>query len=53
MDWRLIVAGSVVSAGLIVGWVEFGTFTGAFLSALFVLGLFIVNWIIDQHIYDR
>lgn len=53
MDWRLIVAGFVVGMGLIVGWVELGTFTGAFLSAVFVVGLFVVSWIIDQHIYDR
>ena len=53
MDWRLIVAGFVVGVGLIVGWVEFGTFTGAFLSAVFVSGLFVVNWIIDQYIYGR
>lgn len=52
MDWRLLVAGFVVSVGFATGWLEFGTLSGTVLSALFVSGLFIVSWLIDKRVYN-
>lgn len=53
MDWRLIVAGFVVSTGFIIGWVEYGTLSGVFLYIVFVSGLFILDWMIDERLYNR
>lgn len=33
-----------------IGWMEFGTVSGADLSAVFVLS--VVSWQIDTHVYD-
>lgn len=52
MDWRLLVAGFVVSVGFGIGWREFGSFSGTVLSAAFVLGLFVVDWLVDTYLYD-
>jgi hypothetical protein len=52
MDWRLIVAGFVVSIGFVIGWRESGSLGGAVLSVVFVSVLFVVNWLIDTHLYD-
>ncbi|WP_168216185.1 hypothetical protein [Halorussus halobius] len=52
MDWRIVVAGFVVSVGFVVGWMEFGTLGGAVLSVVFVSGLFLADWAIDEYIYE-
>lgn len=52
MDWRLLVAGFVVSVGFVLGWTTFGSLSGAVFSAVFVSGLFVVDWLVDTHLYD-
>ncbi|WP_157971760.1 hypothetical protein [Halorussus litoreus] len=53
MDWRIVVVGFVVSVGFVVGWLEFGTLSGAALSVVFVAGLFLADWAIDKYAYAR
>jgi len=52
MDWRTVVAGFTAGAGLVMGWLEFGTLGGAVLSAVLIAGLFAVGWAIDDRLYD-
>lgn len=51
MDWRFIVAGFVISVGLIVGWRETGTVGGAIFVAGLISGLFVFSWLIDKYVY--
>jgi hypothetical protein len=51
MDWRFIVAGFVVSVGLIVGWRETGTVSGAVFAAGLLSALFVLGWLIDEYVY--
>lgn len=43
MGWRIIVAGFATGIGFVSGWVGFGSFDGALLSALFLSGIFLAD----------
>ncbi|WP_162224623.1 hypothetical protein [Halorussus amylolyticus] len=51
MDWRIVVAGFVVSVGFGLGYAKFGTVSAGVVSAVLVAGLFLVDWLIDARIY--
>ena len=51
MNGRTIVVGFVASVSLAVGWAAFETISGAVLFAAFVLGVFLVNWLVDDYLY--
>lgn len=51
MDWRLTVAGFVVSIGLVIGWRETRTVPGAVFAVVFLSILFVVGWFIDKYVY--
>lgn len=51
MDWRLVVAGFVVLVGLVVGWRDTGTVSGAIFATGLLSALFAVGWLIDKYVY--
>ncbi|WP_247729623.1 hypothetical protein [Halovivax limisalsi] len=51
LDWRVIVAGFVVSVGLGLGWRETETVTGAVFTGVFGSVLFVLGWVIDTYLY--
>ncbi len=51
MDWRIVVAGLVVSGGFVLGWVTAGTLGDAVVSAVLVSCCLAVSVLVDKCVY--